>query len=73
MSVKKLAECYKNSLQLEIGNNCRSIAFPCISTGIYKFPPDEAAHVAVQTVVNFLSKSIEIDEVALVCFDEVDF
>lgn len=67
---KKLADCYTNSLQLAIENNCRTIAFPNISTGIYRFPKREAAKIAVKTVSDFLSKTDKIDRVIFVCFDE---
>lgn len=46
---EKLADCYQNSLKLAADNNCKTIAFPNISTGIYKFPKNEAAKIAVQT------------------------
>ncbi|MFV8347797.1 O-acetyl-ADP-ribose deacetylase [Flavobacterium sp. ZB4P13] len=67
---EKLAECYKNSLQLAVENNCKSIAFPSISTGIYRFPKELAAQIAVKTVSEFLSKHTEIEKVIFVCFDD---
>lgn len=67
---QKLADCYKNSLQLAVDNDCRSIAFPNISTGIYKYPKNEAARIAVDTVSDFLSKTDKIEKVFFVCFDE---
>lgn len=70
---EKLASCYTKSLQLAIDNNCKSIAFPCISTGVYHYPIDEAAEVAVETVSEFLSRSHHIDKVTFVCFDEPNF
>jgi len=70
---QKLAECYKNSLLLAIENNCKTIAFPCISTGIYGYPMNEAAKIAVDTVVEFLSHSDKIDKVIFVCFDDNNF
>lgn len=70
---EKLSNCYINSLQLAVANNCRTIAFPNISTGIYKFPKDEAARIAVSTTVEFLSKNKEIDKVIFVCFDDDNF
>lgn len=67
---EKLADCYKNSLQLALENNCKSVAFPGISTGVYRFPKDEAAHIAVKTVSEFLSEHNEIEKVIFVCFDD---
>jgi O-acetyl-ADP-ribose deacetylase (regulator of RNase III) len=68
-----LANCYRNSLQLAIENNCTSIAFPNISTGVYRFPKEEAAKIAVQTVNEFLVANTEIGKVIFVCFDEENF
>jgi len=51
-----LASCYNNSLRIAIENDCFSVAFPNISTGIYRFPKKEAARIAVQTVAKFLKK-----------------
>jgi O-acetyl-ADP-ribose deacetylase (regulator of RNase III) len=70
---EKLSNCYKNSLQLAIDNGCKSIAFPCISTGIYRYPVSEAARVAVDTVLKFLSGTEKIDRVIFVCFDDENF
>lgn len=66
---QKLANCYQNSLKIALENNCKTIAFPNISTGIYKFPKDRAAKIAIQTVNEFLSKEKNIEEVIFVCFD----
>lgn len=66
---QKLEDCYRNSLQLAEDNDCRTIAFPGISTGVYRFPKDEAAKIAVSTVYKFLSRPAEIDKVIFVCFD----
>ena len=49
-----LAACYRNSLALAAEKHCRSIAFPCISTGVYGYPIDDAAKIAVDTVRRFL-------------------
>ena len=67
---EKLADCYKNSLKLAVENNCKSVAFPSISTGVYRFPKDMAAQIAVKTVSEFLSKHNEIEKVIFVCFDD---
>ncbi|MDH6251584.1 O-acetyl-ADP-ribose deacetylase (regulator of RNase III) [Chryseobacterium sp. H1D6B] len=65
---KLLSDCYENSLKLAEGLDVKTIAFPNISTGIYRFPKDLAAEIAVQTVKDFKSKIIE--KVIFVCFDE---
>jgi O-acetyl-ADP-ribose deacetylase (regulator of RNase III) len=70
---EKLANCYKNSLQLAVDNNCKTIAFPNISTGVYRFPKDGAAKIAVDMVKDFLSKTDKIEKVVFVCFDEENY
>ena len=65
---EKLHDCYQHSLELAVQNNCRSIAFPAISTGVYHFPPKKAAEIAVSTVKEFLSNHPDL-EVLFVCFD----
>ncbi len=65
-----LASCYKNSLYLAKENGIKSIAFPAISTGVYGFPSDRAANIAVKTVKEFLEKDDSIEKVIFVCFDE---
>lgn len=70
---KKLANSYVNSLKLAVENNCKSIAFPNISTGVYSFPKDRAAKIAVKSTRDFLSKNQTIEEVVFVCFDEENF
>lgn len=67
---EKLANCYKNSLKLALENNCKSIAFPNISTGIYKFPKDIAAKIAVKTVRDFMASNEYPKEIIFVCFDK---
>ena len=69
----KLADCYKNSLQLAVDNDCKTIAFPCISTGVYKYPTNDAARVAVDTVLEFVSNSDKIEKVIFVCFDDDNY
>ena len=51
---EKLAACYRNSLAFAAENGCRSIAFPCVSTGIYGYPKEDAAQIAVRKVEEFL-------------------
>lgn len=70
---QKLANCYKNALQLAADHDCKTLAFPCISTGIYGYPIEEAARVAVETVSAFLSNSDRLDKVIFVCFDEANY
>ena len=53
---EKLAACYRNSLALAAGNGCKSIAFPCISTGVYGYPIKDAAKIAVREVEQFLTQ-----------------
>jgi O-acetyl-ADP-ribose deacetylase (regulator of RNase III) len=65
-----LEECYKNSLQLAVKNGCKTIAFPNISTGVYGFPKNDAAKIALKTVSDFLSRNNKIRKVIFVCFDE---
>jgi O-acetyl-ADP-ribose deacetylase (regulator of RNase III) len=72
---EKLAACYRNSLALAAKNGCKSIAFPCISTGIYGYPKEEAAKIAVREVREFLTqrrKDAEEMEVVFCCFSERD-
>jgi len=70
---EKLANCYKNSLQLAIDNGIKTIAFPNISTGIYGYPKKEAAEIAVSTVKEFFQNNNVISKVIFVCFDEENF
>lgn len=66
-----LANCYRNSLQLAEDHGIRTIAFPSISTGVYSFPLDKAAKIAVATVKKFLEDNpVKIDLVQWVLFDE---
>lgn len=68
---EKLADCYRNSMTVAVQNNIRTIAFPSISTGIYRFPINKAAKIAVATVKTFLEDNPgKIDEVLWVLFDE---
>lgn len=69
---KLLADCYKNSLNLAIQNGIKTIAFPNISTGIYHFPKDKAAEIAIRTVKDF-ERISEIEKVIFVCFDDENY
>ncbi|HEV2831568.1 MAG TPA: O-acetyl-ADP-ribose deacetylase [Hanamia sp.] len=70
---EQLANCYKNSLQIAIDNDCKTIAFPNISTGVYGFPKNKAAYISVNTVLQYLSGTDKIEKVIFVCFDEENF
>jgi O-acetyl-ADP-ribose deacetylase len=70
---EKLANCYVTSLQLAVDHNCKTIAFPNISTGVYRFPKIDAAKIAVDRIENFLSGNNSIDKVIIVCFDEENY
>ncbi|HEY5124162.1 MAG TPA: O-acetyl-ADP-ribose deacetylase, partial [Ignavibacteria bacterium] len=59
---EKLAECYRNSLKLAVKNKIKSIAFPSISTGAYRFPIEKAVRIAVKEVKNFLEKNSSIEK-----------
>lgn len=67
-----LANCYKNALLLAVENNISTIAFPNISTGIYRFPKELAAQIAIQTIKEFELKN-RIEEVIFVCFDAENY
>ncbi|XP_057637047.1 ADP-ribose glycohydrolase MACROD2 isoform X4 [Chionomys nivalis] len=69
-----LANCYQSSLKLVKENNLRSVAFPCISTGIYGFPNEPAAVIALDTIKEWLAKNHqEVDRIIFCVFLEVDF
>lgn len=63
-----LASAYRNSLSLAVENNIESIAFPAISAGIYGYPLDEAATIALTTVVDFVEENTQISLVRFVLF-----
>ena len=83
---EKLAACYRNSLALAAENGCKSIAFPCISTGVYGYPIEDTAKIAVSEVREFLSPAESAEdaegegacphahqmEVIFCCFSERD-
>ena len=75
---EKLAACYRNSLALAVETGCNSIAFPCISTGVYGYPIEAAAKIAVGEVNLFLTQrsrvaeNAEEMEVIFCCFSERD-
>lgn len=68
---KLLASCYRRSLEVAVENKLKTIAFPAISTGAYRFPMDMAATIAVREVRSFLKEHPELEKVIFVCFDNV--
>ena len=68
-----LAACYRNSLELAAELGCRSVAFPSISTGVYRFPLDRAAPIAVNTVADALTELPRMERVRFVLFDQTTF
>jgi len=67
-----LADCYINSLKIASEFHLKTIAFPAISTGIYGFPKQRAAKIAVETVRKQLLNDLKFEEVIFVCFSESD-
>lgn len=65
-----LAACYRRSLELAATIGARSIAFPAISTGVYGFPPERAAPIAVAAVRAALAKAPTVEQVVFCCFSE---
>jgi len=64
-----LASCYLKAMELAVENDCKTIAFPNISTGIYRFPKELAASIAIKSVTSFLAEHPQIEKVFFVCFD----
>lgn len=67
-----LYNCYVNSLRLADLHNCKSIAFPCISTGVYRFPKEQAAQIAVTAIKQIFPSLKTIKEIIFVCFSHED-
>lgn len=65
-----LENCYRNSLRLAKENRLRTIAFPSISTGVYGYPIEEAARIAIRTIDTFLKENPEIQQVTMCCFPD---
>lgn len=64
-----LAQCYRNSLALAEQHNIRTIAFPAISTGVYRFPVDRACRIALSEIKRFLKTRSLPEQVRLICFN----
>jgi O-acetyl-ADP-ribose deacetylase (regulator of RNase III) len=65
-----LASCYRRAIALAQANNLQSIAFPAISTGVYRFPAADAARIAVTTVIAALGEAPSISQVIFCCFSD---
>ena len=67
-----LASCYRRSIELAESVKAKRMAFPCISTGIYGFPPKLAASIAVMTVVDSINSAVFLQEITFCCFSPKD-
>ena len=65
-----LESCYRSCLELAEANGCKTVAFPSISTGVYRFPLEQAAEIAVRTILAYGEGKTGIETVTMVCFDE---
>jgi O-acetyl-ADP-ribose deacetylase (regulator of RNase III) len=65
-----LVSCYKNSLKLAVKNEIKTIAFPAISCGVYGYPVEKAAHVAITETIQFLASDNTIEKILFTCFSE---
>ncbi len=68
-----LASCYRRSLELAEERDVATIAFPCISTGIYRYPFDDACRVALGVITEFLAANTVLRQVTLCCFGRADY
>jgi len=69
---ERLASCYRRALEIAAERGLRSVAFPCISTGVYGYPLEAAANVAIRTVNETLRRLPSIEDVTFCCFSSVD-
>ncbi|MFZ5861655.1 MAG: O-acetyl-ADP-ribose deacetylase [Nitrospirota bacterium] len=69
---ERLAACYRNSLTLAASRGLRTVAFPAISTGVYRYPLDEATRIAQGVVRGFLEADDRLQQVVFCCFSERD-
>lgn len=70
---RDLENCYKNSLKTALENDVKSIAFPNISTGVYRFPKGRAADIAIREVSEFLKNNEDFEKVIFVAFDNMNY
>lgn len=64
-----LASCYRSCLEIASANGIKTVDFPSISTGVYRFPLDKASRIAISTIASYLREHPEIEQVRMVCFD----
>lgn len=67
-----LASCYRNSLRLAVEYGLKTIAFPCISTGVYGYPKEAAARIALKEIRTFLDSNPGVEKVIVACFGRED-
>lgn len=65
-----LASCYRNSMEIALAQEVGVLAFPAVSTGVYRFPPENAALIAVSTVRRFLIRHVKPERVIFCCFSD---
>ena len=65
-----LESCYLNCLRLASENGCATVDFPSISTGVYRFPLEKAAPIAIKAIAGYLAEHPEIKKVRMCCFDD---
>lgn len=65
-----LASCYRRAMEIAHAHECESVAFPAISTGVYRFPPERAAAIAVTASTEFLRRAPAIRRLIFCCFSE---
>jgi O-acetyl-ADP-ribose deacetylase (regulator of RNase III) len=68
-----LKDAYRNSLSIAEEHHLKSIAFPNISTGVYGFPIEDAADIAIETVIKYMEQHTIIEAVTFVCFDTISY
>ncbi|MBI4332015.1 MAG: O-acetyl-ADP-ribose deacetylase [Chloroflexi bacterium] len=68
-----LADAYRESLKLAVVSGLKTVAFPSISTGAYGYPVEQAAEIAVKTVIDFLKQETGLDEVVFVLYGSSDY
>jgi O-acetyl-ADP-ribose deacetylase len=70
---KKLVNCYRNSLELARNNKVKTIAFPSISTGVYRYPVELASRIALREISHEIETNSSLERVIIVCFDRTTY